>query len=302
MARVKTTTSSTSDSVSKKKIPEKTVEALDVVTAPPVQVNINTTTTEQCIPVEIISSETTTKKKKAGGGSKRTKQQSPVIVQEEKEQEPLLSVIDENKEDFDENIQQEIEEKMKEEEIQNEQENGIVEEDSEENKIPVKRQKRVISKRTYHDDFQKFFELYKNELASCKKVPPQTVSLLKYAKQLMSDSFKLLKINSKSYGPDGEIIHKVSSNSGFLKPVRISQELADFLNVDVQEPITRVMITKKICEYIKLHDLQNPNDRREIVLDHVLAKLFDVDPTIETDKITTYYKIQQQVLRHISKI
>ncbi|KAG6420241.1 hypothetical protein SASPL_116763 [Salvia splendens] len=57
-----------------------------------------------------------------------------------------------------------------------------------------------------------------------------------------------------------------------MKAKPISLALQDF----VGEPeISRVEAVKKVWAYIKLNDLQNPVDRREIFCDDKLKKLFE---------------------------
>ena len=84
-----------------------------------------------------------------------------------------------------------------------------------------------------------------------------------------------------------------------MKPVRISQELASFIGVSVEEPITRVEITKKICQYIKEKNLQNPLDRRIIEADSALENI--VGTTGDEDEKLTYYSLQKRIQNHIFK-
>ena len=52
--------------------------------------------------------------------------------------------------------------------------------------------------------------------------------------------------------------------SAFMKPVNLSKELAAIIGA---EPIPRTEVTKKIWEYIKAHDLQEPTNKRMINAD-----------------------------------
>ena len=94
---------------------------------------------------------------------------------------------------------------------------------------------------------------------------------------------------------------KNNSNSGFLKPVRISKEMAKFTGWDQKELKSRVSVTKMICQYIKEHNLQNPADRRQIQVekDPKLQKLLGYDP--KDDKPVTYYRLQSLMKGHFSK-
>lgn len=159
----------------------------------------------------------------------------------------------------------------------------------EEGKTEKKRARRQVTKETYFNDFESFFKLVETELSDKK-------SLLKQVKQLKTDSYKLLKI--RNLGEDKKSKGE-NSNSGFMKPVLISEDLASFIGVHNDQPITRVLITKKICQHIKEKDLQNPNDRREILPDQALKKLFNITDA-DTEPLT-YYSIQKRIQRHIFK-
>lgn len=159
----------------------------------------------------------------------------------------------------------------------------------EEEKSEKKRARRQVTKVSFHNDFEAFFKLAETELADKKP-------LLKLLKQLKVDSYRLLKIrNLNEDRKKGE-----NSNSGFMKPVLVSEDLAQFIGVDNKEPITRVLITKKICQHIKDKNLQNPEDRREILPDPALRKLFSI--TDQDSEPLTYYGIQKRIQRHIHKI
>jgi upstream activation factor subunit UAF30 len=92
---------------------------------------------------------------------------------------------------------------------------------------------------------------------------------------------------------------KNNSNSGFLKPVRISKELAKFTGWDQEAPRSRVDVTKYICKYIKDHDLQNPTDRRQIRVDDDanLKKLLKFDSKKDKNPLT-YYSLQSYLKNH----
>eukprot|EP00956_Cyclotella_meneghiniana_P000831 scaffold955_cov54-Cyclotella_meneghiniana.AAC.1 len=63
---------------------------------------------------------------------------------------------------------------------------------------------------------------------------------------------------------------------GGLQAVKeISDEMATFLNSSKQ--MARTAVVKGLWDYIKEHDLQNPNDKREILLDSKMQALFGTD-------------------------
>lgn len=57
---------------------------------------------------------------------------------------------------------------------------------------------------------------------------------------------------------------------GFAKPLLLADELAEFMGSKIA---SRTDVTKKIWEYIKANNLQNPSNRREILCDEAFEKL-----------------------------
>jgi chromatin remodeling complex protein RSC6 len=88
--------------------------------------------------------------------------------------------------------------------------------------------------------------------------------------------------------------------SGFQKPVKISQAVASFTGWDAEQPRARVEVTNYVCEYIKEHNLQNPEDRRKIVADEKLSSLLDYNQ--ERDGSLTYATIQKLLAKHYSPV
>ena len=93
---------------------------------------------------------------------------------------------------------------------------------------------------------------------------------------------------------DGESTH---SNSVFLQPSKISSELAVFCGVEPGTMLSRTDCTRKIAAYIKEHDLQNPDNRREILSDATLIKLFALT---SEDKLN-YFNLQRYIKPHFIK-
>ena len=98
--------------------------------------------------------------------------------------------------------------------------------------------------------------------------------------------------------------------SGFASPVIVSDDLYAFLaqfGVKNTDPIARTDVTRYITSYIKEHDLQNPEHRREIVPDAALNKLFGPamepkDPNDENSPLVyTYLKLQKYLSAHFPK-
>ena len=82
-----------------------------------------------------------------------------------------------------------------------------------------------------------------------------------------------------------------NNNSGFLKPVQISDAIAKFTGLHADQLHSRVEVTKHLCQYIKDKNLQNPADKRQIVADPALSKILGYDAK-KDDKPLTYYRLQ----------
>lgn len=98
--------------------------------------------------------------------------------------------------------------------------------------------------------------------------------------------------------------------SGFASPVVVSDELYSFLEsfgIKKGDPIARTDVTRYVTTYIKDKDLQNPENRREIVPDTVLDRLFGPamehkDPNDATSPLVyTYLKLQRYLSQHFPK-
>ena len=60
-------------------------------------------------------------------------------------------------------------------------------------------------------------------------------------------------------------------NAAFAKPMTLSPELEAVVGAG---PLPRSEVTKKLWEYIKKNDLQNPANKRNILADDKLKALF----------------------------
>jgi upstream activation factor subunit UAF30 len=118
-------------------------------------------------------------------------------------------------------------------------------------------------------------------------------TLNKRVKSLRSQTSRVMKQRTKTN-------RKNNHNSGFLKPVQISKELARFTGWDHEDLKSRVDVTKYICDYIRENDLQNPTDRRQILADSKLSKLLNYDSK-KDEKPLTYYRIQTYIKPHFPK-
>lgn len=76
-----------------------------------------------------------------------------------------------------------------------------------------------------------------------------------------------------------------------MKPLKISEELAVVVG---KGPMPRTEVTKKLWDYIKKKKLQDPKNKRNIIPDENLAKVFG------TKKATNMFDMVKLVSKHVS--
>lgn len=57
-----------------------------------------------------------------------------------------------------------------------------------------------------------------------------------------------------------------------MKPVQPDEKLAAIIG---SEPVPRTEVTKKLWDYIRSHNLQDPNNKTRIIADENLKQVFD---------------------------
>lgn len=85
--------------------------------------------------------------------------------------------------------------------------------------------------------------------------------------------------------------------SGFIKPTRISKELATFLGKDHGSEMARTEVTREINKYIREHNLQDKDNGRKINPDKQLKKLLKIQSKDEL----TYFNLQKYMSPHFAK-
>ena len=85
--------------------------------------------------------------------------------------------------------------------------------------------------------------------------------------------------------------------SGFVKPARISDELANFLKKDVGTEMARTDVSKEINAYIQANDLKDKKNGRIIHPDAKLTKLLNIGKEDEL----TYFNLQRYLKHHFAK-
>jgi upstream activation factor subunit UAF30 len=85
--------------------------------------------------------------------------------------------------------------------------------------------------------------------------------------------------------------------SGFVKPTKISDELASFLGKEKGTEMARTDVTREINTYIRAHKLQDKDNGRKINPDTKLATLLKLKKTDEL----TYFNLQKYMSPHFAK-
>ena len=146
-------------------------------------------------------------------------------------------------------------------------------------------------------DFSEILSLVDAEIERLREGADKTHSakflrqLHRRLRSLQSNTARVLKHKTPSA--------RRNNNSGFLKPVNISGDIAKFTGLDPKTQHSRVDVTKFLCKYIKDKNLQNPEDKRQIRADPALTKLLNYDA--KTGEPLTYYHMQKLMKSHFTK-
>ena len=111
-------------------------------------------------------------------------------------------------------------------------------------------------------------------------------------KQVLKEARAMDKVNAKRNKNKGS-----RAPSGFVKPAKITTELADFLGVPHGTEMARTDVTREITKYVRTHKLQDKDNGRKINPDAKLCKLLKVSKTEEV----TYFNLQKFMSQHFLK-
>jgi chromatin remodeling complex protein RSC6 len=175
---------------------------------------------------------------------------------------------------------------------------AVVEEKAAVDEEPVERKRRVVTRDDVEKSFDDLIKQLEEEIESVRQNDDKNKSkgvrfirgVLKQVRQLRSDSLRVASKKNRRQGASSN-----SGNSGFMKPVKISSDMQKFTGLKEDQLVSRVDVTKSICNYVKEHNLQNQSNRREFTPDQKLAKL------LGTTAPVTYYALQQHIQPHFIK-
>ena len=128
-------------------------------------------------------------------------------------------------------------------------------------------------------------------LVSLKKVSELAVNEIKTLKK-QSQKILLKQQKKKNTKTDNK-------PHGFAIPSKVSEELCIFMKKEPGSLIARTEVTKKLTEYITNNQLQNPENKRQILPDTNLMGLLG---EAAKDVFLTHFTIQKFMNRHFEKV
>lgn len=165
--------------------------------------------------------------------------------------------------------------------------------------VDQKKTRKVIDKESIMQSYDTLIQMIDNEIDSIRENSTGTKNLkgVKFLRTV-NKNLKTLKLHSGRVMKNKKKTTERTNtqNSGFLKKVSISKELAAFTGWDEDTLASRVEVTKFICDYIKDNNLQNPKDRRQINPDTKLQKLLKISS--KSKEPLKYYSIQTHLKPH----
>ena len=85
---------------------------------------------------------------------------------------------------------------------------------------------------------------------------------------------------------------KRAPSAAFMKPVHPDEKLAAVIG---NEPVPRTEVTRKLWDYIRAHNLQDPANKTQIVADEKLKQVFDGRERV------TMFEMTKLVFNHVVK-
>jgi chromatin remodeling complex protein RSC6 len=132
-------------------------------------------------------------------------------------------------------------------------------------------------------------------LSQLQSLRSQLTSVTSQVRALQKRSDRELKAAQKSSRKSRKSGNRAPS--GFVKPTKISVELATFLGKPKGSEMARTEVTREINTYIRAHKLQDPANGRRILADAKLRKLLK----LKKDDELTYFNLQRYMSPHFAK-
>lgn len=132
-------------------------------------------------------------------------------------------------------------------------------------------------------------------LSQLQSLRSQLTAVTSQVRSLQKRSDRELKAAQKSSRKSRKSGNRAPS--GFVKPTKISVELATFLGKPKGSEMARTEVTREINTYIRAHKLQDPTNGRRILADAKLRKLLK----LKKDDELTYFNLQRYMSPHFAK-
>ncbi len=167
----------------------------------------------------------------------------------------------------------------------------------------------VISKKETQQVEELEQDKYKDLMVKIDEMAKQLKGLSNYVKDLRKENLQLVKELAKQEKKKAKKNAERAKKgpSGFARPTTITPVLAKFLGTPANEKIARTEVTKKITSYVKEHNLQQPDNKRVILLKgkhgKALAKVLSpvVDPVSGEKTDLTFFNLQRYLKHHFVK-
>lgn len=147
-----------------------------------------------------------------------------------------------------------------------------------------------VPKMTIYDKIQGLMQENITDMATIK----EKYDAMKTRQKTLTKLFA--KLQSKSVKPQKN--KGVRKPCGFARPTPVSDEMCHFLKVIKGSEVSRTTVTRALIQYIKENNLQNPENKKQILPDSVLSKLFGDGAKNQT---LTYFTMQKFVNHHFLK-
>jgi chromatin remodeling complex protein RSC6 len=146
--------------------------------------------------------------------------------------------------------------------------------------------------------FAELFAILDTELAASREDKNRNVNLRTW-KALIKSVQKARNAALRASRKKKRNTTTKSENYGFNKPIKVSKDLAKFAGWNADELHSRIEVTRLVCQYVKDNNLQNPENRKQIIPDRKLTKLLSYDAA--KDEPLTFTSFQKFIRPHYLK-